>query len=400
MRVRHLLAVLAGLAGVFGLPAAAATLTVTSVADSGPGSLRAQLAAAAANDTIVFDPSLNGQTIALTSGELVIPVSVTIQGPGARQLAITNTTGRIFRTLENVAKTVVIDGVTLRNANAAGNGGAIWNRAGNLVLRNAALLGNTASGEGGAIFNETFDSPPGTSNSQLTIENSLIAGNSANKAGAIRFAGFELQIANSTISGNSATDSVGGLKLEFAFATIRNSTIVGNSAGLSVGGIEANLPFGIVTFESTVVANNTDSSGINDINRLSGGTINATRSLFSESAATMNPQPVINGTDSGNQIGVPAQLGALANNGGPTDTHRPGPSSPLLGNGSNSQGFPFDQRGPGFPRNFGPNDAVDIGAIQRGIDVVMGVPSMSLGGVAALAALLLVATGWRRRARR
>ena len=46
----------------------AATLTVTTTADSGPGSLRAAIAAASDGDTIQFDAALNGQTITLTSG--------------------------------------------------------------------------------------------------------------------------------------------------------------------------------------------------------------------------------------------------------------------------------------------------------------------------------------------
>src|SRR5262245_1671150 len=61
------------------------TLTVTNNLDSGPGSLRAEIAAAHAGDTIIFDPSLNGQTIALDSNELRITRSLTIRGPGAGQ---------------------------------------------------------------------------------------------------------------------------------------------------------------------------------------------------------------------------------------------------------------------------------------------------------------------------
>src|SRR5262245_54296020 len=58
------------------------TLTVTNLSDSGAGSLRGQIAAAASGDTIVFDGSLRG-TISLTSGELAISRNLTIQGPGA-----------------------------------------------------------------------------------------------------------------------------------------------------------------------------------------------------------------------------------------------------------------------------------------------------------------------------
>src|SRR5207302_10461638 len=46
------------------------TLTVLNNFDSGPGSLRATIANANSGDSIVFDASLNHQTITLTSGDL------------------------------------------------------------------------------------------------------------------------------------------------------------------------------------------------------------------------------------------------------------------------------------------------------------------------------------------
>ena len=57
------------------------TLTVSNNKDSGPGSLRATIAAATSGDTIDFSSKLNGQTIKLTSGELALGVSLTIDGP-------------------------------------------------------------------------------------------------------------------------------------------------------------------------------------------------------------------------------------------------------------------------------------------------------------------------------
>ena len=62
----------------------AATLAVTSLADDGSaGTLRAQVAAAAAGDTIEFDASLAGGTIALAtaSGAIEIDKSLSIVGP-------------------------------------------------------------------------------------------------------------------------------------------------------------------------------------------------------------------------------------------------------------------------------------------------------------------------------
>src|SRR5437899_2101025 len=64
------------------------TLTVLNNADSGDSSLRAMLALASSGDTITFDPSLAGQTITLTSGELAIDKSLDIGGLGADQLTV------------------------------------------------------------------------------------------------------------------------------------------------------------------------------------------------------------------------------------------------------------------------------------------------------------------------
>src|SRR5689334_15919422 len=70
------------------------TFTVMNLNDSGPGSLRAALASG--DDTIAFAKGLHG-TITLTSGELSIANSVTINGPGANKLSVSgNNTGRVF----------------------------------------------------------------------------------------------------------------------------------------------------------------------------------------------------------------------------------------------------------------------------------------------------------------
>jgi hypothetical protein len=60
----------------------AATIIVTTTADSGAGSLRDAIAAASDGDTIQFAAALNGQTISLTSGELAIDKNITISGAG------------------------------------------------------------------------------------------------------------------------------------------------------------------------------------------------------------------------------------------------------------------------------------------------------------------------------
>jgi hypothetical protein len=75
------------------------TFVVTNLLDSGPGSLRYEIQLANANpgaDTINFKKGLTG-TITLTSGELDITDSLTINGPGTNKLSASGGgTSRVF----------------------------------------------------------------------------------------------------------------------------------------------------------------------------------------------------------------------------------------------------------------------------------------------------------------
>ena len=101
------------------------TLTVTSAANSGAGSLRAEINAAHNGDTIVFAPNLDGQTITLTKGELLLNKNLTIAGPSDQGVTISgNNNSRVF---EVAAGTQVnLSGLTINNGLAkAGDGGGI-----------------------------------------------------------------------------------------------------------------------------------------------------------------------------------------------------------------------------------------------------------------------------------
>src|SRR5213592_4795469 len=100
------------------LQASAATLTVINTNDSGAGSLRQAISDSSSGDTISFDSSLNGQTITLASGELLIDKNLTITGPGAHSLAINgNAASRVFEITSGID--VTISGLTITNGNAA-----------------------------------------------------------------------------------------------------------------------------------------------------------------------------------------------------------------------------------------------------------------------------------------
>jgi len=131
------------------------TLTVTNPLDDGSsGTLRATIAAAASGDTIAFDGSLNGQTIALNGSELFLNKSLNIQGLGADQLAISgNQLSRVFEVGAGPAGSyatrshVSLSDLTIRDGKASSlltgiynYGGGIYNYA-TLTLSRCTLSG-------------------------------------------------------------------------------------------------------------------------------------------------------------------------------------------------------------------------------------------------------------------
>jgi predicted outer membrane repeat protein len=250
------------------------TLTVTNILDSGSGSLRAAIDKAHNRDTIVFAPSLDGQTIMLTSGELSIKNNITINGPGAGQLMIS--AGHTSGIFEVAAKdslslsgltiaygvafeggaidnhgTLAVSSCTLDSNQASNDGGAIYNDyLARLTVTNTTLSGNSiaggAGGEGGAISNH----------GSLTITGSTLSANSAQYGGAIyNTTGGTLTCNNSTLSDNSATDSGDGgaiLCTGGSTATINGCTITNNSA--YAGG-------GIYNYAASLTVSNTTFSG-------------------------------------------------------------------------------------------------------------------------------------------
>ena len=83
------------------------TLMVLNNLDSGAGSLRDAINNANSGDTVVFAPSLDGQTICLTSDQLTIDNSIDIEGPGTGLLAISgNDKNRVFNINEGLTVTI------------------------------------------------------------------------------------------------------------------------------------------------------------------------------------------------------------------------------------------------------------------------------------------------------
>lgn len=192
----------------------AATLVVTSTADSGTATLRNAIASANSGDTITFGVS---GTIILNSTLPTITKALTINGAGQN---VTISGGNSVEIMAVVyGGNLSLNAVTISNGNPFGQavvGGAIQN-SGTLNVTNSTFTNNSAisvGGIGGAIGN-LF----GTAN----IANSTFSGNTAGPygdGGAI--GGFgTVNITNTTFSGNSAT--YGGA------ISINGTTIINNS---------------------------------------------------------------------------------------------------------------------------------------------------------------------------
>jgi hypothetical protein len=176
------------------LGAQAAADTVTSPNDSGSGSLRAVIADADGGDTIDFHPSLDGQTIDLTSGAIEIAKSLTIVGPGASELTID--AGHNSRILTFTAGNLSISELTLANGAAPDDGliprsgGAIQHAStGSLTISDAVFSGNRAGGPGGVADN-SGRGRGGAINATLSsgptfISGSTFTGNSAGGPGGV-----------------------------------------------------------------------------------------------------------------------------------------------------------------------------------------------------------------------
>jgi len=365
--------------------------------DEGTLTLRQAITAsqmpANAGSTITFASGLSG-TIHLSADLPPIHQPVTIQGPGAGQITISGEDAHQIFDMDSTTDgfPVTISGLTLAHG-YAGNGGAIssynadltlagvvlsdnkanvlggaievYSGLGSLTIRDSTLSGNsTVVGLGGAIY---------STQTPLTIQNSTFTDNeSPYRGGAIGIdtPSGTTTIENSTLTGNkmttnSATSSGGAVYVYGAEhgVTVTGSTIAGNSATYG-GGIFNHGAFSsppIVLHDTIVSGNNATLTGPN----LGGGPFDSAFSLLGNTAGG-----TVNETVPGSDIlGQDPQLGALASNGGATQTMKPAATSPVIDQGS-AFGLGADQRGSARPfdaptiANGTGSDASDMGAVE------------------------------------
>lgn len=349
-------------------PAGAAGFTVNSNGDAADANLsdpacatatnvctvRAaiQQANATAGSDVVTVPAM---TISLGS-PLTISSNVTLRGAGARS-TILHATGGEHAMLLVTSGVVNVSGVTITGA-TGGGALAVWQSGGDLTLQAIRVTNNTASSAGAAY------GPVYTNTATMTVRDSEIS-------------------ANSTTS-TSSNAFGGGLSVYKSTVTVVNTTIAGNvvagSGQAQGGGVWAG-PDSTVTLTSSTVAGNTVSApstfGAGVYQNMGGaGSVEVTDSVLAlpqggTNCAGGGKTPVFLGrnllddTSCGAAAATrtigPAGLGALANNGGQTNTRVPAPGSLAL-NAASTCATPADQRGQARPIA----GKCDLGAAESG----------------------------------
>lgn len=327
-----------------------ACATATSVC-----TLRAaiQQANATAGSDVVTVPAM---TISLGS-PLTISSNVTLRGAGARS-TILQATGGEHAMLLVTSGVVNVSGVTVTGA-SGGGALAVHQSGGDLTLQGIRVTNNTASGAGSAY------GPVYTQNGTMTVRDSEISGNST----------------TSTLSSAFG----GGLSVYSSTVTVLNTTIADNaavagSAQALGGGVWAG-PNSTVTLTSSTVAGNTVSAsstfGAGVFQNMGGtGSVEVTDSILAlpqggTNCAGGGKAPVFLGRNllDDTSCGAAAatrtlgasRLGALANNGGQTNTRVPVPGSLAL-NAASTCATPADQRGQARPIA----GKCDLGAAESG----------------------------------
>jgi uncharacterized protein (TIGR03382 family) len=367
---------------LFGGSARAAMFTVTTLADSGAGSLRdaiTQANATDAADEIVF--GVTGK-ISLASALPTIGKPLTITGPGAAQLEVHRDTGTDYSVFQTQNAAVTLSGITVSGGiglGPFGSGGGVNAEGGPLTVRDCVVKGNTAN-RGAAI----------SCSGDLTLQRSSLTGNTGtgtvflvgngtmtdttiadNTGAAIVFppAARTLNMDRCTVSNNNdSKNGIGGLHVQGGTVNVHDSTFSGNSGTLggdfwtysdgivlnlvNVTSVSTKSPALLFDHAATITMRNTILAGTGARCALNGHTVSKGHNIATDDTCTL--------TEPGDKPSTDPLLGALANNGGATMTRALLAGSPAINAGDNASVSATDQRGQARIAE----GTVDIGAYE------------------------------------
>jgi len=221
-----------------------------------------------------------------------------------------------------------------------------------MTVQNSTFSNNKARFDTGGLDNDGTMSIDGSTFNGNVSGFGCVGASECNNAlagGILNTANGTMTVNNATITGNSCVASSGGILNAQGTLTITSTTITGNTCNFA-GGLGVS---DTTSIKNTVIANNTAPSGGTDCGataaHLTSNGHNLIRSLNGCAMA---------GDTASNITGVDPLLGALAPNGGNTQTQALHWNSPAIDAGS---GCPAtDQRG--VPRPQGPQ--CDIGSFE------------------------------------
>jgi predicted outer membrane repeat protein len=330
-------------------------------------SLREAIIRAKPDSIITFALPLSGKTISLNNGQLELRKNLQIDGTSLKDpVSISGSNhSRVFfvaRPAQIAIRSVMIrdgfvEAARLQSDYAGRLGGGILND-GSLILTRCLIQKNSAHSGGGfasrqGSFSEivecTFDQNEagfdggGTfARGQIVIKNSSFVENLAARDGGGWGGGAYIggknpngpEMENCTLFGNSAL-SGGGVSCSSHH--LRGCTIVGNLGTFSDGGIKTHSVNQAFVLESSIVAQN---------------------------QAPVDPDfiPPRHFISTLNIVGMDPVLGPLQDNGGPTPTMMPLPSSPAIDPEETAISYNFETDQRGHFRTIG--QSKDIGAVE------------------------------------
>lgn len=250
---------------------------------------------------------------------------------------------------------IAIVGGTVNYNIASAEGGGLWNGSGLMTVSNVTINGNIASGSastngGGGIFNN---------GGELTVFSTTISNNitdgTAGSGGGIHNDQGIINLNNNTISGNTSINFGGGI-YNRGKASIISNTIAFNQSN-NGSGVAQELPIDTLIISSSIVANNISTGAVNEIFNGGNLTSNGYNLIGKTDASTFTAAASDTvGTLTGP---IDPKIDTLANNGGPTLTHRLQCLSPAINAGDPSI-TDNDQRGLSIYLN-----RRDMGAFER-----------------------------------
>ena len=329
--------------------------------------------------------------------------TITIRGAGARQTTVDGNGSlsdetRVFSFSVGSKAELRSLAITGGVGSGSSNGGAIKVRDGDgdaeVTMTRVWLYGNTVENDGGAISNR----------GKLTLVQSLVSGNTAAGSGGGIENDDELTLVNTTVSGNKALgqlpeqqpqeeslseqyqdgegngggidndgDNAGFYEEEPAFLHVEGSTIAFNEAKGNGGGVSTAVseekenettfsalsftgPRTAATFHNSIVS---DNGGDGDDN-CSGNQPAGSGEFTSSQGHNLEDGTSCLFTAEGDMDDA-SKLGALADNGGETDTHALAADAPAIDAAESDGCLEVDQRGTERPQG----DGCDIGAYER-----------------------------------